>query len=77
MKFILKHTNDIHEQHYFVKQGGWYHEFHLIHKVTLDIETARRFDTMPEALQVLLEAKTVINNVEGTPNGWDVIPVEK
>lgn len=67
--FILKHVNQWHEIHFFVANGPVHKSaalgtIHLISAVTPDIVKARRFDTAPEAAQVLVNA--------GNPTDWSI-----
>ncbi len=64
--YLLVHTNRYSERHYFVALGDcWPHrpEFRLIAETTSDRIRARVFDTLPEALAVIVEA--------GSPAAWE------
>ncbi len=76
-KFVLRYTNDIAEQTYLVSTGQIHNGILLILDVAKQIRYAKRYETAPEALAVLLAAKAVVTNIEGALNGWDVLPVEK
>ena len=64
--YVLVHTNNYGERHYFVALGDkpWpqHPERRLIDATTRDKIKARVFDTLPEALAVLVQA--------GNPPGW-------
>lgn len=71
-KFVLKHTNSHNEIHYFVKSGDLHDSktlgiIRLISTVSEDINRARRFDTAPEAAELLVDA--------GKPADWEIVPV--
>lgn len=71
-KFILRFTNSHEEKFYFVANGPVHTStalgaIHLISATTPDKSKARKFDTAPEAAQVLVDA--------GKPVDWEVVPV--
>lgn len=68
--FLLLHTNSHNERHYFVESGEWHTSenlgrIRLINRTTPDKACALRFDTAPEAAQVLVDA--------GNPTEWEIV----
>lgn len=68
MSFLLKHTNDRMEVHYFVRFGRTHITGQrLIEHVTDKEAKAHRFDTAPEAAQALVDS--------GGNAGWEIVEV--
>lgn len=66
-KFLLRFTNQYGETYYFVALGERHLTQWLISATTPDRNKARKFDTAPEAAQVLVDA--------GNPVSWEILPV--
>lgn len=70
--YILRHTDSVNDCHYYVAPGKFHESrtlgrIRLIAEVTPHALQARKFDTTPEAAQVLVDA--------GSPSDWEILPV--
>lgn len=71
-KFALKFTDQWGETYFFVSNGPVHTtsalgRIHLIDVTSPDVSKARKFETAPEAAQVLVDA--------GRPCGWDIVTI--